>query len=517
VSDSTQSFSVANVHRTDTFDLRFLAQAFLIVCVAIVLRAYDIGQPSLWNDELFSRYYADLFGLKYLWTTGLPREDSPPLYYMAIAGWMHVFGTSEAAMRSLSLVASVLALPLIYLIGKELLDRRSGLLASLIFAVSPMQINFAQEARTYALLLIPIGIALLAISRFLRGDMLPRMLWLYGASMVIGLYCHATMAFFIAACNIAVIVAILSDRQIQQRRALTRWIAINCLVGVAAIPELAAMMHQGHSGTGLEWIPPFQPVDVARALSPVVSGTATPVRFPGAELALLLIAVIAGALVVTRPGHRVCTVLVAIPTLFVAQIAIASVFQPIFIARVFCWLGLPLALLLAHVLVRRSRFRILLAPIAVAACAIGLFYQFTELQKEPWREVFDEIGPELASADHVVLAPMTDPTAPAYYAPYLTRLQSWDASPHGSVEHDDMPRRMGVRHISREQLVSEIGSGADVWLILGATALPYVSSLLEDVPPPRVAIARSCAKALCVAALSWTSASPRAMTRASAR
>jgi 4-amino-4-deoxy-L-arabinose transferase-like glycosyltransferase len=411
----------------------------------------------------------------------------------------------------------MLALPLVYLLGKELLDQRSGLLASLIFAVSPMQINFAQEARTYALLLIPIGMALLAVSRFLRGDLRPRVLWLYGTSTVIGLYCHATMVFFIAACNVAVIVAILSDSRIERRQALTRWIAANCLVGVAAIPELAAMLHQGRSGSGLEWIAPFRPVDVARALSPVVSGTATPVRFPGAELALLLGVGIAGALVATRPGRRTWIVLVAIPTLFVVQIAIASIVQPIFIARVFCWLGIPLALLLAHVLVTRSRLRLLIAPVAAAACVIGLSYQFTELQKEPWREVFNEIGPELASADHVVLAPMTDPTAPAYYAPYLTRLQSWDASPHGSVEHDDMPRRMGVRRISREQLVSEIESGADVWLILGATALPYVSSLLEDVPPPRVAVARSCAKALCVAALSWARASPRATTRASAR
>jgi len=56
--------------------------------------------------------------------------------------------------------------------------------------------------------------------------------------------------------------------------------------------------------------------------------------------------------------------------------------------------------------------------------------------------------------------------------------------------------------------------GADVWLVVGATALPYVGSLLEDVPPPRVAVARSCAKALCVAVLSWTGNAPRAMTRA---
>ena len=45
----------------------FLVSAVLLIVLAIGLRAYNIGHPSLWNDELFSRYYADLFGLKYLW------------------------------------------------------------------------------------------------------------------------------------------------------------------------------------------------------------------------------------------------------------------------------------------------------------------------------------------------------------------------------------------------------------------------------------------------------------------
>jgi len=513
VSDSKSVTSVC-ARSLNSVHAGFLVSAVLLIVLAIGLRAYNIGHPSLWNDELFSRYYADLFGLKYLWTTGLSREDSPPLYYMALAGWMRLFGTSEAAMRSLSMVASVLALPLVYLIGKELFDRRRGLIAALVMALSPLQIHFAQEARTYALMLLPIGVALFAIARILNGDTRQRVLWLYGVGAIVALYCHATAAFFVAACNVAVIIAILGDRRIDRRQALIRWIATNVIVGIAAIPELAAMALQGRSGSGLEWIPRFGPLDVVRGLTPVLSGNATPVRFPGVELALLLLAFVAGALVVANPGRRAWIVLVAIPAIFVAMIAAASVFQPIFIVRVFCWLSMPLALLLAHALATPWRLRPVLAGVAATACLVGLFYHFTVPQKEPWREVFQDVGHELVTARHVVLAPMTDPTGAAYYAPYLTRLQAWDTGLRGSVEHEDMPQRMGVQSITREQLVSEIESGADVWLVVGATALPYVGSLLEDVPPPRVAVARSCAKALCVAVLSWTGNAPRAMTRA---
>src|SRR5215469_11764749 len=150
-----------------------------IIGLAIVLRAIHMGALSLWNDELFSRYYADLFGVKYLWTTGLARESSPPLYYMAIEGWMRLFGSSEVAMRSLSAVASVLTVPLVYAIGKELFDSRSALLAALVFALSPMQVAYAQEARTYALLSLPVCAVLWSSARFMRGDMRGRVLLAY--------------------------------------------------------------------------------------------------------------------------------------------------------------------------------------------------------------------------------------------------------------------------------------------------------------------------------------------------
>ena len=152
---TARPFSAGLVRTVDTSRTRIIAVTLCIVAIAIAARAYGIGSQSLWTDELFSRFYPDLFSLRYLWTIGLLHESSPPLYYMAIEGWMRLFGTSAVAMRSLSLVASVLTLPLIYLIAIELFDWRRGLAAMLIFALLPLQVSFAQDARTYTLLLIP--------------------------------------------------------------------------------------------------------------------------------------------------------------------------------------------------------------------------------------------------------------------------------------------------------------------------------------------------------------------------
>jgi uncharacterized membrane protein len=487
----------------DASRLRLCVLAILIACLATALRAQDIAGQSLWTDELFSRYYADLFSLKYLWTTGLFHEDSPPFYYMAVKGWMALFGNSEIAIRSLSLVASILTLPLISLLGKELFDTRRGVLGMLVFALSPMQIGFAQEARTYALLLIPIATALFAIARFLRGDARLRVLCLYGSGAILALYCHATALLFIAACNAVVVAAIVGDTRVGRRAALIPWIIVNIAVGLITAPELIAIVTLGRSGSGLDWIPPFRFVHIIRALSPVIVGSSIPDRFPGVELSLILLVCLAGAILATRLVRRACLVLIAIPVVFIALIAVVSLYHPIFIARVFCWLGIPLALLIAHALATASKFRPALTAVAIVTCLTGLRYQSAEAHNEPWRDLLGQLGPQFARADELVLAPATDPTPFAYYAPYLTHIAIWDSGRHFQIETGALQQRLGARWIPREQLVNDIRSGESVWLVLRTPDIPMVNQLLAEVPPPRQRIERLCDKVVCIGALVW--------------
>ena len=512
-----RALSAGMVRTADTTRVRITAIALCIVGIAIAARAYGIGNQSLWTDELFSRFYPDLFSLKYLWTTGLMHESTPPLYYMALEGWMRLFGTSEAAMRSLSLVASVLTLPLIYLIAIELFDWRRGLTAMLIFALLPMQIGFSQDARTYTLLLIPLCLALLAVARFLRGDTRWRTLGLFGVGAVVALYCHATAAFFIAACNIVVFVAIVAERRNQWQRSLIRWLVINSLIFLVGLPELIAMLVQGGSGAGLAWIPPFRAVDFVRALSPVVVGGSTPDKFPGAELSLLVSAALAAVQLALRPALRSTAVLVAIPSVFVVLIALVSLLHTIFIARVFSWLDVPLALLLADAIITPWLLRSTVACITIAALGVGLSYQYTTSFNEPWRNLFARIGPQLAHADDVVLAPMTDPTAPAYYAPYLTGIQMLNTGPQVNVENGALPDRLHVHWIAPEQLISEVQSGANVWLIMRPPDIPYVGALLAKLPTPALRFDRPCGADVCITALSWSPRSATAGTGARAK
>ena len=54
-------------------------------------------------------------------------ESAPPLYYALAWLWTQVTGTGEYGLRSLSALAGVATVPVAYLIGAELRDRRAGI------------------------------------------------------------------------------------------------------------------------------------------------------------------------------------------------------------------------------------------------------------------------------------------------------------------------------------------------------------------------------------------------------
>ncbi len=94
-------------------------------------------------------------------------ESAPPLYYALAWFWTQLTGTGEFGLRSLSALAGVATVPVAYLLGAELRDRRAGLAAAALVAVNPMLLWYSQEARGYALLVLLTSLALLYFLRAL--------------------------------------------------------------------------------------------------------------------------------------------------------------------------------------------------------------------------------------------------------------------------------------------------------------------------------------------------------------
>ena len=125
---------------------------FLILLLALGLRFYRLDAQSLWNDEGTSVAVAQR-GLVTI-ARDAAQDIHPPLYYWLLSGWVRLFGTSEAAVRSFSALLGVILVALTYALGRLLAGKWAGLAAALLAAINPFQIYYSQEGRMYMLLAV---------------------------------------------------------------------------------------------------------------------------------------------------------------------------------------------------------------------------------------------------------------------------------------------------------------------------------------------------------------------------
>jgi hypothetical protein len=107
---------------------------------------------SLWGDEAWAATLAVKPYLEII--TTVARDTSPPLYYLCLHTWMKFFGTGEVSIRTLSFLFFLLTCFFVYLIGKKLWDKKTGLLAALACFLNPFLFQYGFEGRMYSLLLL---------------------------------------------------------------------------------------------------------------------------------------------------------------------------------------------------------------------------------------------------------------------------------------------------------------------------------------------------------------------------
>ncbi len=119
----------------------------IIFLLAILLRFSTLGRNSLWFDEAWGVFRAK----QPIATTlaGNIEVGRPPLYYAGLHYWVNWFGSSETSVRLPSAIASLFSVGLVYLLGYQLSNRRSALVAMSLLSFSPLHIWYGQEVRMY--------------------------------------------------------------------------------------------------------------------------------------------------------------------------------------------------------------------------------------------------------------------------------------------------------------------------------------------------------------------------------
>jgi mannosyltransferase len=147
-------------------DWKSVAITVSLLACAISLRMWGLSDQALWYDELQSVTHAVLpltevkhtailgrwVPLPELLVSILQHDPHPPLYYVQLHFWM-LAGTGDFWIRFNSVVISVMTGLSLLVVGRRLFGPFVGYLAFLLFALSPLSIHYAQEARMYSLLM----------------------------------------------------------------------------------------------------------------------------------------------------------------------------------------------------------------------------------------------------------------------------------------------------------------------------------------------------------------------------
>jgi uncharacterized membrane protein len=222
----------------------------LAICggVALATRWLSLGQESLWFDEGMTWWLASLSPARMLQV--IRGDVAAPAYFLLLHGWEALFGDSASAMRALSALAATIALVPFYLLARSILLARSAQIAACaMMAVSFMQIQYAKEARYYALLSLLLIAALWCVTR-----LADRWSWPAAAGLVIcaalGLYTHNMMFFGLVGVWGAWLVWP-GDRTLGRR--LIDLLLVTIVTGLIYLPWIPALLQQMKWMTGTFW------------------------------------------------------------------------------------------------------------------------------------------------------------------------------------------------------------------------------------------------------------------------
>ncbi|ROR44672.1 glycosyltransferase family 39 protein [Kitasatospora cineracea] len=273
--------------------------------LACVLGGYHAGRPELWRDEIATwsaatRSPGELLDM-------LHNVDAVSgAYYFTMHYWIALFGDSPVSLRAPSVLAVTGAAALVALSTKKLFGGPAGLSAGLLFAMVPAVSRYAQEARSYALVVLAVTAATWFLLRALEesGRVWP---W----------WCGYAVCVLLAGAFHLVAVAILAGHAGTvavrlRRRTWKRALPGYCLAATAAAAGLLPIVLAGQrqASRQISWIPTPKPIDLLHSL-PSVFGT------EDIERVLLAAAVVACLHRATRAASLQVVLLAVLPLLAV--------------------------------------------------------------------------------------------------------------------------------------------------------------------------------------------------------
>lgn len=147
--------------------VRVILIIVLLMLLGAIIRFYQLTNTSLWLDELFSMNGADpatTLGEVYEYSKG----DQPPFFFFLLYGWLKVFGYTDFAGRSLTVVIGLMAIPIMFFLGREFKNTNIGLIAAFVTTINWFHADLSREIRFYPLVFLLSGLSYLFFLRSIK-------------------------------------------------------------------------------------------------------------------------------------------------------------------------------------------------------------------------------------------------------------------------------------------------------------------------------------------------------------
>lgn len=450
----------------------FWGALLLVAALGIVQASLRLGD-SLNVDEPFT---ANLIRLPLPAMFAAFRQDnaSPP-YYLLLKLWAALFGESEVALRSLSVLLFGATIVTVGAVARREAGPLAGMVAATLLATSSnLGLVHAGTARQYALLCLEAALAVALCFALLRATPGPiagpqtRRLWLLLLLLdVVGSLTHATFVFVMGASVVAALLV--------SRRLFLAMLGVSTIAGLIYLALWGPMLLATLPLPITSWMRPPQPIDLYYGIRTLW----------GWKRGLLLAAYLAILLalrfrqlpgLLRSPPHLFGLIFMA--TALLAPYIVSQI-KPVYNPDRTPVLALPIVCVLSGMLIGRLGLRALtLGFIAVIAVASLQFEVKAALQPDPipTRESMAYLTSMLRCGDTLVLGGLTVSEVEYYLrrfdAPECIARVTFpaDTARHpGWIDVTGLDARRAELAREAEATVAQISrrQGARVWLFTG--------------------------------------------------
>lgn len=227
-----------------------------ITLLGAAIRLYHLGYKSLWFDEA-ALYWIAQGTLSDVLAQNAANNSAPPLFAVLLH-FVTAIGTSESALRMISLIAGVIAIPVMYAFSRQLLSRNAAYLCTLLIAIAPSQVAYSQQVREYSMTVLLALLMLLFFYRVLRTWRFKDLLF-FSVFSALGILTQYGLALLIFSLNVIVAISLAFPAANLRGRSGGRLLAwslaqLPICAAVAGVYELALKQQMTPGGFGVEYL-----------------------------------------------------------------------------------------------------------------------------------------------------------------------------------------------------------------------------------------------------------------------